>query len=143
MFWVVCISAIYLTTELSIWGLSFVLASAQLQYFGSIVGMIAVLSIMTAVGQVCASCDRMYHRWIKSKVCDSPTAPLVPLGESCADSAKNQVDFINAQLGVGFSVPIIMLNHVLGIRDIGYIIAASGMSCSKRHSVHIHVLTAM
>lgn len=40
--------------------------------------------------------------------------------------ANTQVDFINAQLGIGFSVPIILLNHVLGIWDIGYIIATSG-----------------
>ena len=37
------------------------------------------------------------------------------------------MDFINAQLGIGFSVPIIMLNHALDIRDIGYIIATSGI----------------
>ncbi|KAK8932586.1 hypothetical protein VCV18_001126 [Metarhizium anisopliae] len=89
LFWVVCVSAIYLATELTIWGLSFVLASAQLQYFGSIVGMIVIFSVMAAAGQV---------------------------------------DFINAQLGIGFSVPIILLNHVLGIRDIGYIIATSAIT---------------
>ena len=41
-------------------------------------------------------------------------------------SGEVQVDFINANLGVGFTVPIIMLKHVLGIRDIGYIAATSG-----------------
>ncbi|KAK9435732.1 LrgB-like protein [Metarhizium brunneum] len=105
LFWVVCVSAIYLATELTIWGLSFVLASAQLQYFGSIVGMIVIFSVMAAAGQVCPSCGDFYHRHIKSKV-----------------------DFINAQLGIGFSVPIILLNHVLGIRDIGYIIATSAIT---------------
>ncbi|KJK78544.1 hypothetical protein H634G_06242 [Metarhizium anisopliae BRIP 53293] len=105
LFWVVCVSAIYLATELTIWGLSFVLASAQLQYFGSIVGMIVIFSVMAAAGQVCPSCGDFYRRRIKSKV-----------------------DFINAQLGIGFSVPIILLNHVLGIRDIGYIIATSAIT---------------
>lgn len=72
LFWVVCVSAIYLATELTIWGLSFVLASAQLQYFGSIVGMIVIFSVMAAAGQVCPSCGDFYHRHIKSKVCGIP-----------------------------------------------------------------------
>ncbi|EFY90558.1 hypothetical protein MAC_03336 [Metarhizium acridum CQMa 102] len=68
LFWVVCVSAIYLATELTIWGLSFVLASAQLQYFGSILGMIVIFSVMAAAGQVCPSCGDFYHRRVKSKV---------------------------------------------------------------------------
>lgn len=83
-FWVACVSATYLTTELNIWGLSYVLASAQLQYFGSIVGMILVFSIMTAAGQACQGCDAFYHRWIKSKVCHFAQLPnsrrnIIPL----------------------------------------------------------------
>jgi hypothetical protein len=69
LIWVACVSAIYMTAELEIWGWSFVLASAQLQYFGSIVGMLVIFTIMTAAGQVYQSCDKIYHRWIKSKVC--------------------------------------------------------------------------
>ncbi|OAA50405.1 LrgB-like protein [Metarhizium rileyi] len=60
---------------------------------------------MAAAGRMCMSCGNIYHRWIKTKV-----------------------DFINGQLGIGFSVPIIMLNHVLGVRDIGYIIAVSAIT---------------
>ncbi|KHN99695.1 LrgB-like protein [Metarhizium album ARSEF 1941] len=138
LFWVVCVSATYLATELTIWGLSFALASAQLQYFASIVGMAVIFSAMAAAGKVCLSCDNFYHRWIKSKVC--AFCPFLPslLGQAgrfqkahslLLGAGKNkQVDFINAQLGIGFSVPIIMLNHVLGIRDIGYIIATSAIT---------------
>lgn len=44
----------------------------------------------------------------------------------CNVPIRAQVDFINAQLGVGFSVPIIMLDHMLSMRDIGYVVATSG-----------------
>ncbi|GAB0134710.1 hypothetical protein EsDP_00003068 [Epichloe bromicola] len=99
---VLLISLIYLTSELNIWGLSLALASAQLQYFASILGMALVFSAMTVAGRYLQSCDGLYRRWIKDKV-----------------------DFINAQLGVGFSVPIIMLDHMLSMRDVGYIVATS------------------
>ncbi|KAK2608818.1 hypothetical protein QQS21_002675 [Conoideocrella luteorostrata] len=60
---------------------------------------------MTFVCNIFRSCDDFYRRGIKAGV-----------------------DFINAQLGVAFSVPIIMLNHVLGIRDIGYIVVTSAVT---------------
>ncbi|KAH0598491.1 hypothetical protein MHUMG1_03790 [Metarhizium humberi] len=115
LFWVVCVSAIYLATELTIWGLSFVLASAQLQYFGSIVVMIVIFSVMAAAGQV----------FVASPFCTRNSEGHEEKEAHSCFGANTQVDFINAQLGIGFSVPIILLNHVLGIRDIGYIIATS------------------
>ncbi|KAG6015166.1 hypothetical protein E4U54_004084 [Claviceps lovelessii] len=102
---VVLISVIYLTSELNIWGLSLALASAQLQYFASILSMILVFSVMTMVGRFSGTCDALYRRWIKTNV-----------------------DFLNAQLGVGFSIPIIMLDHMLSMRDIGYIVATSAIT---------------
>ncbi|KAG5981928.1 hypothetical protein E4U55_002489 [Claviceps digitariae] len=102
---VVLVSVIYLASELHIWGLSLALASAQLQYFASILIMILVFLVMTLAGRLSRTCNEMYRRWIKTNV-----------------------DFINAQLGVGFSVPIIMLDHMLSMRDIGYIVATSAIT---------------
>ncbi|KAG6038596.1 hypothetical protein E4U41_004018 [Claviceps citrina] len=102
---VVLLSLIYLISELNIWGLSLALASAQLQYFASILGMLLVFSAMTIAGRCSRRCDGLYRRWIKANV-----------------------DFLNAQLGVGFSVPIIMLDHMLSMRDVGYIVATSAVT---------------
>ncbi|KAG5927800.1 hypothetical protein E4U42_001769 [Claviceps africana] len=102
---VVLLSVIYLASELNIWGLSLALAPAQLQYFASILSMVLVFSAMTLAGRVSRTCDGLYRRWIK----------------------KN-VDVLNAQLGVGFSIPIIMLDHMLSLRDIGYIVATSAIT---------------
>ncbi|KAG5931060.1 hypothetical protein E4U53_001965 [Claviceps sorghi] len=102
---VVLISAIYVASELNIWGLSLALAPAQLQYFASILSMVLVFSAMTLAGRVSGTCDGVYRRWIKTNV-----------------------DFLNAQLGVGFSIPIIMLDHMLSMRDIGYIVATSAIT---------------
>ncbi|KAG6008630.1 hypothetical protein E4U21_004270 [Claviceps maximensis] len=102
---VVVISVIYLTSELNIWGLSLALASAQIQYFASILSMILVFSVMTLAGRLSPTCDELYRRWIKTNV-----------------------DYLNAQLGVGFSIPIIMLDHMLSMRDIGYIVATSAIT---------------
>jgi hypothetical protein len=68
-------------------------------------------------------------------------APVSIIGNEAYAIRRNKVDFINAQLGVGFSVPIIMLNHVLGIRDVGYIIATSGTLCLNPQPSCIRPLT--
>lgn len=108
-FWVVCVSATYFTTELNIWGLSYVLASAQLQYFGSIVGMILVFAILTAVGQLCRGCDGFYHRWIKSQVCHSSLCCL---------------------FGMEHTHPLRLADMVMNNKKIGRL-----YQCSSRHGI--------
>ncbi|KAF5021276.1 hypothetical protein F66182_6674 [Fusarium sp. NRRL 66182] len=96
--WVV---VIYLTSELIIWGLSRALAPVNLEFFSSIFGMILTFCFMAAAHLCSAAVDDIYQRHIKSKV-----------------------DFINVHLGLGFPIPLVMLNQddVLGGRDIACII---------------------
>ncbi|KAF4968412.1 hypothetical protein FSARC_4209 [Fusarium sarcochroum] len=96
--WVV---VIYLMSELIIWGLSRALAPVSLEFFSSIFGMILTFCFMAAAYLCCAGVDGVYQRHIKSKV-----------------------DFINVHLGLGFPIPLVMLNQsdILGGHDIACII---------------------
>ncbi|RGP71555.1 hypothetical protein FSPOR_3261 [Fusarium sporotrichioides] len=96
--WVV---VIYLMSELIIWGLSRALAPINLEFFSSIFGMILTFCCMAFAYLCFNGVDDVYQRHIKSKV-----------------------DFINVHLGLGFPIPLVMLNQsdVLGGRDIACII---------------------
>ncbi|KAJ4006195.1 hypothetical protein NW752_010842 [Fusarium irregulare] len=96
--WVV---VIYLMSELIIWGLSRALAPVELEFFSSIFGMVLTFCCMALAYLCFASVDDLYRRYIKSKV-----------------------DFINVHLGLGFPIPLVMLNEgdILGGRDIACII---------------------
>ncbi|KAM5351068.1 hypothetical protein ACJ41O_003791 [Fusarium nematophilum] len=96
-FWVV---VIYLASELVIWGLSRALALAQLEFFSSIFGMVLTFGLMAVAYLWLPSVDEVYQKHIKSKV-----------------------DFINVHLGLGFPVPLVMLNQseILGGHDISCI----------------------
>ncbi|KIL89121.1 hypothetical protein FAVG1_07515 [Fusarium avenaceum] len=95
--WVV---VIYLMSELTIWGLSRALAPVHLEFFSSIFGMVLTFCFMAAAFFCFAGVDDIYQRHIKSKV-----------------------DFINAHLGLGFPIPLVMLNQsdILGGHDIARI----------------------
>ncbi|CAM1505096.1 Fc.00g107330.m01.CDS01 [Cosmosporella sp. VM-42] len=97
--WVV---VIYLASELVIWGLSRTLAPANLQFFASILGMVLTFALMVGAYLLFQSCDDTYRRHIKSKV-----------------------DFINTHLGLGFPIPLVMLNQsdILDGREISRLIA--------------------
>ncbi|KAJ4268921.1 hypothetical protein NW762_002992 [Fusarium torreyae] len=88
-------------SELIIWGLSRALAPVSLEFFSSIFGMILTFCFMAATYFCCAGIDGVYQRHIKSKV-----------------------DFINVHLGLGFPIPLVMLNQsdILGGHDIACII---------------------
>ncbi|KAF9769724.1 hypothetical protein IL306_012815 [Fusarium sp. DS 682] len=96
--WVV---VIYLMSELTIWGLSRALASVHLDFFSSIFGMVLTFCFMAAAYVCFAGVDDVYRRHVKSKV-----------------------DFINVHLGLGFPIPLVMLNQsdILSGRDIGCVI---------------------
>ncbi|KAK5989766.1 hypothetical protein PT974_08026 [Cladobotryum mycophilum] len=97
------VAVIYLASELIIWGLSRTLHPVGLEFFASILGMLLVFSLSTAAYFIWQRTDYVLQNWIKEKV-----------------------DFINTNLGLGFPVPVIMLNqdHVLGGHDIACIIGA-------------------
>ncbi|CAG7559264.1 unnamed protein product [Fusarium equiseti] len=96
--WVV---VIYLKSELIIWGLSRALAPVKLEFFSSIFGMVLTFCGMTLAYLCFSGVEDVYRRYIKSKV-----------------------DFINVHLGLGFPIPLVMLNEgdILGGRDIACII---------------------
>ncbi|KAF4342314.1 hypothetical protein FBEOM_3721 [Fusarium beomiforme] len=97
--WVV---VMYLMSELIIWGFSRALAPVHLEFFSSIFGMALTFGFMAAVHVCFADVDDAYRRHIKSKV-----------------------DFINVHLGLGFPIPLVMLNQsdILSGRDIGCVIS--------------------
>ncbi|KAF5598711.1 hypothetical protein FPCIR_2773 [Fusarium pseudocircinatum] len=96
--WVV---VVYLMSELIIWGLSRALAPVHLEFFSSIFGMVLTFCFMAAAYLCFADVDGVYRRHIKSKV-----------------------DFINVHLGLGFPIPLVMLNQsdILSGRDIACVI---------------------
>ncbi|GKT99609.1 hypothetical protein FLAG1_01082 [Fusarium langsethiae] len=96
--WVV---VVYLMSELIIWGLSRALASINLEFFSSIFGMILTFCCMAFAYLCFNGVDGVYQRHIKSKA-----------------------DFINVHLGLGFPIPLVMLNQsdILGGHDIACII---------------------
>ncbi|KAL6909185.1 hypothetical protein GGI43DRAFT_429793 [Trichoderma evansii] len=97
------VATICLTSELLIWGLSRTLASARLEFFSTIVGMVLVFAVSTASWAIWKETDAFYRRWLKARV-----------------------DFINANLGAGFSVPMIMLdqNEMLNGGEVGRVIGS-------------------
>ncbi|KAF4442257.1 hypothetical protein FACUT_2074 [Fusarium acutatum] len=96
--WVV---VVYLMSEVIIWGLSRALAPVHLEFFSSIFGMVLTFCFMAAAYLCFADIDGVYRRHIKSKV-----------------------DFINVHLGLGFPIPLVMLNQsdILSGHDIGCVI---------------------
>ncbi|RFU75732.1 hypothetical protein TARUN_6491 [Trichoderma arundinaceum] len=96
-------AAICLASELLIWGLSRVLASAGLEFFSTIVGMALVFALSTASWVAWKKTDAFYQRRLKTRV-----------------------DFINAHLGAGFCVPMIMLDQheMLNGSEIGRVIGS-------------------
>ncbi|KAK0388970.1 hypothetical protein NLU13_2547 [Sarocladium strictum] len=96
------VSLAYLLSELLIWGLSRVLAPVDIEFFSPVIGMVVIFICMGAAYLAWRSVGKIYRRWIRPKV-----------------------DFINTHMGVGFTVPIIMLNQndILNGRDIACILA--------------------
>ncbi|EWY97604.1 hypothetical protein FOYG_02419 [Fusarium oxysporum NRRL 32931] len=96
--WVV---VVYLMSEVIIWGSSRALTPVHLEFFSSIFGMVLTFCFMAAAYLCFADVDGVYRRHIKSKV-----------------------DFINVHLGLGFPIPLVMLNQsdILSGRDIGCVI---------------------
>ncbi|KAL7805508.1 hypothetical protein V8C26DRAFT_372220 [Trichoderma gracile] len=82
------VAIVCLASELLIWGLSRTLAAARLEFFSTIVGMALVFALSTACWVVWKRTDDFYRRWLKARV-----------------------DFINAHLGAGFAIPMIMLDQ--------------------------------
>ncbi|KAL7911383.1 hypothetical protein GGI35DRAFT_346243 [Trichoderma velutinum] len=97
------VAIICLASELLIWGLSRTLAAARLEFFSTIVGMAVLFALSTASWVMWKRTDDFYRRWLKTRV-----------------------DFINAHLGAGFSVPMIMLDQdeMLNGGEIGRVIGA-------------------
>lgn len=97
------VAIICLASELLIWGLSRTLAAARLEFFSTIVGMAVLFALSTASWVIWKKTDDFYRRWLKTRV-----------------------DFINAHLGVGFSVPMIMLDQdeMLNGGEIGRVIGS-------------------
>jgi putative effector of murein hydrolase len=95
------LTIIYLLSEAMIWGLSLGLATANLQFFSSVIAMLAVFSLAVGAQLLFNTTESTYTKWLKAKV-----------------------DFINANLGLAFPIPIVSLNpaEVLPARDIGLII---------------------
>ncbi|KAM0482427.1 hypothetical protein ACHAPX_002945 [Trichoderma viride] len=97
------VATICLASELLIWGLSRTLASAGLEFFSTIVGLVLVFAVSTASWAMWKRSDDFYRRWLKKRV-----------------------DFINAHLGAGFSVPMIKLDQdeMLNGSEIGRVIGS-------------------
>ncbi|KAL2213024.1 hypothetical protein CC79DRAFT_1315892 [Sarocladium strictum] len=98
IFWV---ALTYLLSELVIWGLSRVLSLGKVEFLSSIVSMALVFLCMGAAFLLWRPVEKIYQQWIKPSV-----------------------DFINTHMGIGFPVPIIMLNEddILDGRDIACIL---------------------
>lgn len=62
------VAVIYLLSELLIWGFSFALAPAQLQFFSSVFGMLLVFTIMLSFYCFLPRIDNIYGSHIKGKV---------------------------------------------------------------------------
>ena len=127
LMWVVTICVV---SELAIWGLSRALAPVHLEFFASVLGMLLVFSFMTVAGRLSWRCDKFYKEQIRSKV--------VILSQFLRDKLmliRIQINFINAHLGVGFTIPIVMMKrNALDGRQIALVIGTFG-TCLKRHSV--------
>ncbi|KAH8738252.1 hypothetical protein BGZ61DRAFT_526241 [Ilyonectria robusta] len=97
-FWV---AVIYLASELIIWGLSRALAPVNLSFFSSIFGMALTFTAM-AIASI----------WVQN------------IGDIYKGHIKEKIDFINAHLGLGFPIPLVMLNQsdILNAHDIARII---------------------
>ncbi|VUC21981.1 unnamed protein product [Clonostachys rosea] len=98
---ILSVLALLLASELIIWAVSLALAPAKIEYFSSIFSMILVFAIMTAVTTMMPSSDPFYQLVMKPKI-----------------------DFVNSHLGIGFPVPIVMLDpeQVLNADEIAKII---------------------
>lgn len=67
---------ICLLSELVIWGLSRVLAPADLEFFASILGMLLLFCLMTVAGWIWPSCDGFYRHHIRPKVGGCPLSSV-------------------------------------------------------------------
>ncbi|CAI6087132.1 unnamed protein product [Clonostachys chloroleuca] len=92
---------LFLASELIIWGISLALAPVKIEYFSSILGMVLVFAIMTGITTVLPSSDPFYQQMMKPKI-----------------------DFVNSHLGIGFPVPIVMLDpeNFLNVKEVAKII---------------------
>lgn len=114
------VTFIYLLSELLIWGISRVLAGVGCEFFSSIIGMVLVFVITSILDSQVPVVDGFYRAYVK---------PLVSRAPSCQNASKltiaHQVDWINGQMGVGFVIPLIMLDpeDILSGAEIGQIIA--------------------
>ncbi|UKZ51211.1 hypothetical protein TrVGV298_004968 [Trichoderma virens] len=97
------VAIVCMASELLIWGLSQTLAAARLEFFSTIVGMAVLFALSTTSWVMWKKTDDFYRRWLKTRV-----------------------DFINAHLGAGFSVPMIMLDQdeMLNGGEIGRVIGS-------------------
>ncbi|KFH41150.1 hypothetical protein ACRE_081350 [Hapsidospora chrysogenum ATCC 11550] len=95
------VMVIYFSSEATIWGLSRAMAPAGIPFFASILGMVIISGITTTLYLWRRSFEEVYHRWIKSKV-----------------------DFTSSHMGVGFTIPIIMMapDELLDAQDIARVI---------------------
>lgn len=69
------VATICLASELLIWGLSRTLASAGLEFFSTIVGLVLVFAVSTASWAVWKKTDDFYRRWLKARVRDDMVLP--------------------------------------------------------------------
>lgn len=118
---------LFLASELIIWGISLALAPAKIEYFSSILSMVLVFAIMTGITTVLPSSDPFYQQMMKPKVRETiPMHHHDPELET--DSRIFKIDFVNSHLGIGFPVPIVMLDpeNVLNAEEIARIICVCG-----------------
>lgn len=111
-----------LLSEMVIWALSRALAQANVEFLSSICSMFLVFVCMGIALLFWSPTERVYQQLIKPKVHSG-------LERACVHVLiVFQVDFINAHMGIGFPVPIIMLNEddILDSRDIAYILGNAG-----------------
>ncbi|GJN77171.1 hypothetical protein PLIIFM63780_000660 [Purpureocillium lilacinum] len=94
IFW---LGVIYLTSELIVWGFSRLLAPSHLEFYASILAMLSAFVVMTGASYLFADVDIVYQQHIMPKM-----------------------DLINANLGIGFSIPICLTKHsdILSSHDI-------------------------
>ncbi|UNI13960.1 hypothetical protein JDV02_000646 [Purpureocillium takamizusanense] len=79
---------IYLTSQLVVWGFSRLLAPVDLEFFASVLAMVFVFITMTVASYMFPDIDTVYQQHFKAKM-----------------------NFINANLGIGFSIPISLMKQ--------------------------------
>ncbi|CAH0052547.1 unnamed protein product [Clonostachys solani] len=102
---------LFLASELIIWTISLALAPVNIEYFSAILSMVLVFATMTGITTILPSSDPFYQLMMKPKSLKT-------------DSRFCKIDFVNSHLGIGFPVPIVMLDpeNVLNAKEIAKII---------------------